>query len=71
MIDIGTTINITKSQVLHRSGTDIVYLHTNLPTTIVGGERHVILSFELRRNTAEQWLLDNFGVEPDSVVSMS
>jgi hypothetical protein len=59
-----TRINVVYSKV----GVDRVYLHTDLPSNIVGGNKEVILSFELRRNTAEQWLLDHFGLAPDSIV---
>jgi hypothetical protein len=60
---------VTRVNVVYdKMGVDRVYLHTDMPSNIVGGNREVVLSFELRRNTAEEWLLDHFGVAPDSIV---
>jgi len=63
--------SITKVHVVHDSqGTDRVYLHTDLPNNIVGGNNEVVLSFELRRGTAEAWLRENADCVPDSILSV-
>jgi len=61
-------LQISRITILHRGhGTDIVYIHTTLPTTIVGGDDYVALSVELQIGTGEEWVAEHFGISPDVV----
>jgi len=70
--EIGFVVNgsvyITEVQVLQRDATDLVFLQTDLPNNIVGGGPNVTMKFELRQNTACEWLKENLGIAPDRVI---